>query len=78
MNTPNDPSNPQPAPNSANPPPTPPPLAPDAGFGVILDALLKRPLVLVGSLCDPKPSRHWLLLALVAVPAFALYGLLVG
>ena len=43
-----------------------------------LDTLLKRPLVIVQALCDPKPSRHWLLLALVAIPAFAIYGLLVG
>ena len=79
MNTPTDPTNPQSTPTPGNPPPPgEPSLPPDAGFGVILDALLKRPLVLIHSLCDAKPSRHWLLLALVAVPAFALYGLLVG
>ena len=79
MNTPTDPTNPQSTPTPGNPPsPGEPSLPPDAGFGVILDALLKRPLVLIHSLCDAKPSRHWLLLALVAVPAFALYGLLVG
>ena len=79
MNTPTDPTNPQSTPTPGNPPPPAAPLLPpDAGFGAILDALLKRPLVLIHSLCDAKPSRHWLLLALVAVPAFALYGLLVG
>ena len=79
MNTPTDPSNPQPTPSSGNPPPpVPPSLAQNAGLGAILDTLLKRPLVLIHALCDPKPSRHWLLLALFAVPAFALYGLLIG
>ena len=79
MNTPTDPPNPQPTPAPGNPPPpAEPSLPPDAGFGAILDALLKRPLVLIHSLCDAKPSRHWLLLALAAVPAFALYGLLMG
>ena len=79
MNTPTDPSNSHPTPAPGNPPqPAEPSLPPDAGFGAILDALLKRPLVLIHSLCDAKPSRHWLLLALVAVPAFALYGLLMG
>ena len=79
MNTPTDPQNPQPTPDSGNPPlPVPPSLAHDASLGVILDTLLKRPLVLIHALCDPTPSRHWLLLALVAVPAFALYGLFVG
>jgi hypothetical protein len=79
MNTPTDPSNPQPTPNPSDPPPpVPPSLAQDAGLGTILDTLLKRPLVLIRALCDPKPSRHWLLLALFAVPAFALYGLLIG
>ena len=74
MNTPTDPQNPQPSPDSGNPPT----LAQNAGLGAILDSLLKRPLALIHSLCDPKPSRHWLLLALVALPSFALYGLLVG
>jgi hypothetical protein len=79
MNTPTDPSNPQSTPDPGNPPlPVPPSLAQDAGLGAILDTLLKRPFVLIHALCDPKPSRHWMLLALVAVPAFALYGLLMG
>ena len=78
MNTPTDAPNPQPTPDSDNPPPASPSLAQDAGLGTILDTLLKRPLVLIRALCDPKPSRHWLLLALFAVPAFALYGLLIG
>ncbi|MCE9611817.1 MAG: hypothetical protein K8R23_16575 [Chthoniobacter sp.] len=55
-----------------------PALPADAGLGAILDTLLKRPVVLIRALCDPRPSRHWLILALVALPAFALYGLLVG
>src|SRR5262245_15046413 len=79
MNTPTDPSNPPSTISSGTPPPPDTPsLPPDAGPGAILDALLKRPLVLIHSLCDAKPSRHWLLLALVAVPAFAIYGLLMG
>ena len=78
MNTPTDPSNPQPTASSGNPPPVPPSLTPNASLGAILDTLLKRPVVLIHALCDAKPARHWLLLALVAVPAFALYGLLMG
>lgn len=79
MNTPTDPSNLQPEPNPSNPPPpVPPSLGQDAGLGVVLDTLLKRPFALIQALCDPKPSRHWLRLALFAVPAFALYGLLIG
>jgi hypothetical protein len=78
MNTPTDPSNPQPTPGSGNPPTAAASLAHDASLGTILDTLLKRPLVLIHTLCDSKPSRHWLLLALVALPAFALYGLFVG
>jgi hypothetical protein len=78
MNTPTDDPNPQPTPDSDNPPPVLASLAQDAGLGTLLDTLLKRPLVLIRTLCDPKPSRHWLLLALFAVPAFALYGLLIG
>ncbi len=71
MNQPTEPPN---LPTAANPPSFPP----DAGLGAILDTLLKRPVVLIHALCDPRPSRHWLLLALAAVPAFALYGLLIG
>ena len=79
MNTPTDPPNPQSAASPENSaPPAAPSLAPNAKLGTILDALLKRPVVLIHSLCETKPSRHWLLLALFAVPAFALYGLLMG
>ena len=79
MNQPTDPSNPQSSTSSGvSPLPIPPSLPPDAGLGAILDTLLKRPVVLIHALCDPRPSRHWLLLALVAVPGFALYGLLIG
>ena len=79
MNTPTDPPNPQSAASPENPaPPAAASLAPNAKLGTILDALLKRPVVLIHSLCETKPSRHWLLLALFAVPAFALYGLLMG
>ena len=72
MNPPTEPPN---LPTSATPPPS---LPPDAGLGAILDTLLKRPVVLIHALCDPRPSRHWLRLALVALVAFALYGLLIG
>ena len=79
MNTPTDPPNPQSAASPENPAsPAAASLAPNAKLGTILDALLKRPVVLIHSLCETKPSRHWLLLALFAVPAFALYGLLMG
>ena len=79
MNTPTDPPNPQSAASPENQAsPAAPSLAPNAKLGTILDALLKRPVVLIHSLCETKPSRHWLLLALFAVPAFALYGLLMG
>ena len=79
MNTPTDPPNPQSAASPESPAsPAAPSLAPNAKLGTILDALLKRPVVLIHSLCETKPSRHWLLLALFAVPAFALYGLLMG
>ena len=76
MNPTNEPVNPLPA--NIPPLPTPPSLPPDAGLGEILDTLLKRPVDLIRGLCDPRPSRAWLVLALVAVPAFALYGLLIG
>lgn len=80
MNQPTDPTNPAPSiPSTSVPPlPTPPSLPPGAGVGEILDTLLKRPVALIHSLCSPEPSRAWLLLAVVAVAAFALYGLLVG
>ena len=81
MNQPTDPSNPQSsAPEGAGIPPlpAPPALPPDAGLGVILDTLLKRPVILIRELCEGPGSRHWLLLALVAALAFALYGLVIG
>ncbi len=79
MNQPTDPTKPQPSITAGIPPlPTPPSLPPSAGVGEILDTLLKRPAALVHGLCGGEQSRAWLLLALVAVAAFALYGLLVG
>jgi len=65
-----------------NPPSEPPPIpgAPPLGtsFGEILEALLKRPASLMQHICTAKSSRSWLLLALAAVTAFTLYGLLIG
>jgi hypothetical protein len=80
MNAPNNPSNAKSSTPDCVPPlpQAPPPLAPDAGIGAVLDALLKRPAVLIRGLCEAPTGRFWLLLALVAVPAFALYGLLIG
>lgn len=75
MNPPNAPANPNP---SNIKPSTPPPLADDAGIGLLIDSLLKRPVRLILQLCETKSSRHWFLLLLIAVPAFALYGLVVG
>ena len=81
MNQPTDPSNPPPLPttSSGSPPqPAPTALPPDAGLGVILDTLLKRPGLLIRTLCESQSSRQWVLLALVAVVALALYGLVIG
>src|SRR5207249_3404138 len=66
-------------PSAAIPPPLPsiPSLPPDASIALILDTLLKRPVQLIHELCETKNARFWLLLALVAVPAFALYGLVI-
>ena len=75
MNPPNIPSNPLPVHIT---PTALPPLADDAGIGLLIDSLLKRPARLIRQLCETKSSRHWLLLLLVAVPAFALYGLVIG
>jgi hypothetical protein len=79
MNLPTNPSNLPAANESGIPPlPAPPSLPPDAGLAVILDTLLKRPVQLIHELCETKSARCWVLLALVAVPAFALYGLVIG
>jgi len=81
MNQPTDPSNPPPLPNTgfdSPPQPAPTPLPPDASLGAILDTLLKRPGVQIRALCESQNSRQWVLLALVAVIALALYGLVVG
>ena len=75
MNPPNIPPNPQPATPAS---PAPPPLPDDAGVGILIDSLLKRPVQLIRQLCETKSSRHWFLLLMVAVPAFALYGLVIG
>jgi hypothetical protein len=75
MNQPPNPSTPQPPPHPASAITA---LPPDAGIAAILDSLLKRPVQLIHTLCEAKSSRHWLLLALIAVPAFAVYGLLIG
>lgn len=77
MNQPTDPSTPPPIPAATATPP-PDSLPPDAGLGVILDTLLKRPGLLIRELCATPSSRHGLLLALVAVFMLALYGLVVG
>lgn len=81
MNQPTDPSNPQsstPADAGVPPLPTPPSMPSDAGLGVILDTLLKRPVLLIRELCEAPTSRHWALLAIVAIVTFALYGLVIG
>ena len=78
MNTPADPSNPQPTPAAEPINPLPPSLPADASLGMILDTLLKRPALLIRDLCEAKKSRRWFFLALVAVLTSALYGLVVG
>jgi len=81
MNQPTDPSNPQPTPPAGAPippPPSPPSLPPNASLGLILDTLLKRPVLLIRELCDAQSSRHCVVLALLAVAGFALYGLVIG
>ncbi len=78
MNTPADPSTPQPTPFAEPINPPPPSLPPDANFGMILDTLLKRPALLIRDLCEATKSRRWFYLALVAVLTSALYGLVIG
>jgi len=78
MNTPNNPSNPPSLSSLHSTPPPEPCLPTDPGLGILLDTLLKHPVVLIRDLCDAKSSRRWLLLALVALSAFALYGLVIG
>lgn len=76
MNPPNDPpfpsgTYPQPSSNAAL-------LADDAGFGLLVDSLLKRPLPLVRMLCASKSPRPGFLFLLVTIFAFAIYGAVVG
>jgi hypothetical protein len=67
---------------SSTPPSEPPPIPssqpPGNSLGEILNALLKRPAVLTQHLRTAESSRYWVLLALAAVAAFTLYGLLIG
>ena len=84
MNPPNtpplppDPRKPTPQPPAAASDIKPPPLPSDAGFGLLVDSLLKRPAQLVRTLCVTKSSRPWLLFLLVTLFAFAFYGLVIG
>ncbi len=81
MNQPTDPTNPPPFPNPSSGLPSQQAtsaLPSDASLGTILDTLLKRPGLLIRTLCEVPSSRQWMLLALVAVSALALYGLVIG
>ena len=60
------------------PPVSFPPLPEDAGLGMLLDSLLKRPAQLIRAMCDAKGPRQSILLLLFATIAFAFYGLVVG
>lgn len=76
----NPPSNPS-IPMSTPPPPPPPvivPLPHDAGLGLLLDSLLKRPAQLVQAVCEGRNSRIWLSFLPAALVSFAFYGLVVG
>ncbi len=80
MNTPSDPSIPMPSmPSSGSGPVAPPmPLSHDAGPGLLLDSLLKRPAQLIELVCSGKNSRFWLMFLAVSLVAFAAFGLVVG
>ncbi len=54
------------------------PLPDDAGFGLLVDSLLKRPVQLVRMVCHTKSSRPWLLFLLLTLFTFAFYGLVIG
>lgn len=62
-----------------NPAPVPPePLPENAGIGLMIDSLLKRPAQLVRALCDAKSSRFWISLLAVTFATFSLYGFVLG
>ena len=82
MNQPLDPLN-SPSPSRAGGPPPPlptppPPLPPDAGPGLIIETLLKRPVQLIDALLQPGGGHSAIWLATVALLALAAYGLVVG
>ena len=60
--------------------PVPPLVSPPqgTGFADILDSLLKRPASLIQELSLSRSSRYWRVLALTAMAAFLLYGVLIG
>ena len=82
MNEPINPAQPPiPPVRPANPPSLPPqtpPLPPDAGAGLIIEALLKRPVQLVEALQREGSARMSACLVVFALLALAAYGLLVG
>ena len=90
MNTPSDPPPPDPRPievalqqrrgplpSPAGPPPAEP-LPDDAGPGLLLDSLLKRPAQLIATVCAGNNQRFWFLFMGVSLVAFAVFGLVVG
>ncbi|HWB60573.1 MAG TPA: hypothetical protein VG733_13855 [Chthoniobacteraceae bacterium] len=86
MNPPDEPASPEPPnPQPASPPrpqypprPAAPPLTQDAGAGLLLDSLLKRPAQLIQLVCEGGNSRFWPLFLTTALMAFAVFGLVVG
>jgi hypothetical protein len=67
-----------PSPRAPQPPALPSPLPPDAGMGLTLEALLKRPAQLVDALQREGAARMTAGLVAFAVFALAAYGVLVG
>lgn len=83
MNQPTDPANPIPQPRSpaapTSPPPSPPPLlGENAGAGLVIESLLKRPAQLIAELQRPGSLRVVIVIALAALVSLAAYGLVIG
>lgn len=82
MEIPPNPANPSPSqrpiPTARTAPPPPQPLPDDAGIGLMIDSLLKRPAQLVLTVCEAKSSRFWLALLAVTFATFSLYGFVLG
>jgi hypothetical protein len=85
MNQPTDPPNPTPIPQpratppgALPPPPIPPSLGADAGAGLVLESLLKRPAHLIAELQRPGSARLVGIIALAALLSLGAYGLVIG